>query len=60
MAKIIIDTDRWITPKLYAELTGLSQSAITKQMKEDRVTKLVVPEIGVKLVERPNYKKSKK
>lgn len=60
MTKIIIDTDRWITPKKYAELTGLSQSAVTKIMAEDRANVKIHPEIGVKLIEHPKFAKPKK
>lgn len=60
MVKIIIDTDRWITPKEYAKLTGLSQSAVTKIMKEGRANTKIHPEIGVKLIERPKIVNGKK
>lgn len=56
MARIYIDTDKWVTPTKYAEIVGITQSAVTKRMDKKQVETLVIPEIGVKLVKRPNEK----
>lgn len=62
MAIITIDTKQWITPKRYAELLNISASAVTKRMKhKDYQDKIwIVPELGLKLIEHPKYKPSKK
>jgi len=59
---ITIDKRKWITPKEYGQIVGISAPAVCKRMKQKAYEKkiFIVPELGLKLIQHPDYKKGKK
>lgn len=59
---IRIDKRKWITPKEYGEILGISAPAVSKRMKQKAYEKdiFIVPELGLKLIRRPEIKKVEK
>jgi len=52
MAKIIIDTDKWITQAEKAKIKGCSIQYINKLIKQGKINSLPLPVIGLVLVEK--------
>ena len=52
MAKIIIDTDKWITQAEKAKIKGCSIQYINKLIKQRKLSSLSLPAIGLVLVEK--------
>lgn len=52
MAKIIIDTDKWITQADKAKQKGCSIQYINKLIKQGKINSLPLPIIGLVLVEK--------
>lgn len=52
MAKIVIDTDKWITQADKAKLKGCSIQYINKLIKLGKLDALRLPEIGIVLVQK--------
>jgi len=52
MAKIIIDTDKWITQADKAKAKGCSIQYINKLIKQGKIASLPLPVIGLVLVEK--------